>query len=330
MSIKLGINGFGRIGKCIFLQALENKNIEICAVNAVNLNINEIEDYLKYDSCHKYNISDYEFKVISEDKFRIGKHCIKIFSNRDATKLEWRNYGCNYLVEATGSFLTTEKSLLHDVDKIIISSPPSDDTDSFIFGANHLDYKNQNIISASSCTTNCLAPFIKLINDNYNIKNCCFTTIHAATSSQFTVDVFKKSSRTKRSVFNNIIPHTTGASKAIVNIFPNLKQKITGNSVRVPISNCSLLDITLQIEEENVTLENIKELFMYSEFYGDVFLINEKQLVSSDFMTTKTPCILDLNASLSLGNSIFKLMIWYDNEWSYSSQILRLINYIES
>ena len=258
MPIKLGINGFGRIGKCVFLQALENKNIEICAINAVNLDVNEMEDYLKYDSCHKYDISDWEFKIISNDKFQFGEHQIKIFSSRDATDLEWKNYGCNYLIEATGSFLTTEKALLHDVDKVIMSAPPVDDTASFIFGANHLDYENQSVISASSCTTNCLAPFIKLINDNYTIKNCCFTTIHAATSSQFTVDGFKRSSRTKRSIFNNIIPHTTGASKAIVNIFPNLEWKITGNSVRVPISNCSLLDITLQIEEEKHYIRKYK------------------------------------------------------------------------
>jgi glyceraldehyde 3-phosphate dehydrogenase len=325
MRIVIGINGFGRIGKGFFLQALEEENIEIKAINAVNLPINEVEDYLFYDSCHKYDTSKYKIEIISKNQFKIKNQIIYLFSERDPEKINW---GCDYLIEATGSFLTTEKCEKHNVKKVIISAPPKDNTPTFIYGANHLEYKNQKVISASSCTTNCLAPFIKLVKDNYKIKTCCFTTIHAATSSQYTVDVFKKSARIKRSVFNNIIPHTTGASDSIIKLFPDLKWKITGNSVRVPVSNCSLLDVTLQIEEDNITLENIEQLFSYSEFYGKVFSVNKKELVSSDFMTTTTPCILDLKASLSLGNGIFKLMFWYDNEWSYCSQILRLLDHI--
>ena len=325
MKTRIGINGFGRIGKGVFLQALEMENIQIKAINAVNLDIKELEDYLRYDSCHKNIISNYNLEIISNNQFKIKNQIINLLSERDPEKLLWE---CDYLIEATGSFLTTEKCEKHNVRNVIMSAPSKDNTPTFIFGANHLDYTNQKIISASSCTTNCLAPFIKLIKDNYSIKNCCFTTIHSATSSQFTVDVFKKSARIKRSIFNNIIPHTTGASQSIVKLFPDLEGKIIGNSVRVPVSNCSLLDVTLQIEEENITLENIYQLFTYSQLYGKVFSINEKDLVSSDFMSTTTPCILDLKASLSLGKGIFKLMFWYDNEWSYCSQILRLLNHI--
>lgn len=325
----IGINGFGRIGKCVFLQALTHPEMNICAINAVNLKIEDIEDYLFYDSCHKYDLSNFTFKILDNNVFQIGKHKVKLFSSRNPEELEWETYGCHFLVEATGSFLTTEKADLHKVKKVIISAPPKDKTPTFIYGVNHYQLHEHKIISASSCTTNCLAPFIKVITDNYNIKTCCFTTIHAATSSQYTVDVFKSSARTKRSIFNNIIPHTTGASKSIVDIFPQLDGKIIGNSIRVPVSNCSLLDITLQLKEEDVTLENIKEAIVYSQFYKDIFSINEKNLVSSDFMTTTSPCIIDLKASLSLGKGTFKIMIWYDNEWSYSSQILRLINYLK-
>ena len=329
MPINIGINGFGRIGKCVFLQSIEDENIKVKAINAVNLDINEIEDYLRYDSCHKLNLKNLDFNIIDNSTFSINNNRVHLFSSRDPEQLDWEKYNCEYLIEATGSFLTTEKCKNHQVKKVIISAPPKDSTPSFVFGANHENYNGENIISASSCTTNSLAPFLNLVLQKYHVKSCLFTTIHAATSSQYTVDVFKKSARTKRSVFNNIIPHTTGASKSITKIFPQLEEKITGNSVRIPVSNCSLLDVTLTLEEE-ISLQNFKELFLYSNRLGEVFSLNEKDLVSSDFMTTTTPCILDLKASLQLGKNTFKLMIWYDNEWSYSSQILRLVNYISS
>ena len=328
MKINVGINGFGRIGKSVFIQCLNSKNFNVTAINAVNLNIEEIEDYLRYDSCHKYNTSNIDLKIVSSDKFTIGYHEIKLFSDRDPKNLEWKKYKCDCVIDTTGSFLTLEKAKQHDIGLVVMSAPPKDKTPSFIFGANHLEYKNQKVISSSSCTTNCLAPFLKLVVDRYTIENCCFTTIHSSTSSQFTVDVFKKSTRTKRSIFNNIIPHTTGASKSIIEIFPQLKNKIMGNSVRIPVSNCSLLDITLQLKEKDVTLFDLKNLIMNSEFYNIVFSVNEKELVSSDFMTTTTPCILDFKASFCLGNGNFKLMFWYDNEWSYSSQILRLLQHV--
>ena len=328
MFIKVGINGLGRIGKCLFHQLINDNKVEIVAVNAVNLKITEIEDYLNYDSAHKAKLP--EFKILSEKEniFQIGRHKIKLLQDRNPEKLKWRSHDCHYLFDATGAFLTQEKCQEHDVDYVLMSAPAKDKSPTFIYGANHEKYEGQSIVSASSCTTNCLAPTLKLIQDKYAIKNCNFTTIHAATASQYTVDVFKKSARTNRSIFNNIIPHSTGASSSITCVLPELKGKIFGTSVRVPVVNCSLLDINIEFEDSNVQLEQVTKLFETTNLYGIVYQVNTKNLVSSDFLTTTTPSILDLKASMNIGEGKVKLMLWYDNEWSYSAQVVRLTNYI--
>jgi glyceraldehyde 3-phosphate dehydrogenase len=209
-----------------------------------------------------------------------------------------------------------------------MTAPSKDNTPTFIYGVNHNNYNGENIISGSSCTTNCLAPMLKILNDEYKIKSCIFTTIHATTASQYTVDIVNKLSRTNRSIFNNIIPHTTGASSSIISVLPELNGKINGTSIRVPVLNCSLLDVNIELENKNITLKDIKKLLINSSFYKSVYDINEKKLVSCDFITTTTPTILDINASIDIGNGIFKLFIWYDNEWSYSTQIIRLLKHV--
>lgn len=323
MSIKIGINGLGRIGKCVLLQLINDNSVKICAVNAVNLKIDEIEDYLNYDSAHK--TEKIEVKVINEDTFQIKRHEIKLLCNRDAEKLNWDD--CDYLIDATGAFLTKDLCYLHNAKYVIMSAPPKDDTETFIFGANHEKYNGEKVVSGSSCTTNCMAPMVKLLSDNYTIKSCNFITIHSATASQYTIDVFKKSSRTNRSVMNNIIPHSTGASKSIVNIFPELEGKIYGTSVRVPTMNCSLLDFNIEIEED-VSLDKIEELIIGSDLNEKVYSVNNKNLVSSDFMSTKTPTIFDKKASMEMGNNKLKMLLWYDNEWSYSTQLIRLVKHM--
>ena len=326
MFVKVGINGLGRIGKCVLLQLLNDNEVEIVAINAVNLTVYEIEDYLNYDSAHKASISD--FKITSDTTFSIGRHNIKLLGDRMPEKLKWNNYGCQYLIDATGAFLTKEKCQSHDVDYVLMSAPAKDDSPTYIYGANHKKYTGEKIISASSCTTNCLAPTLKLINDKYNIKNCVFTTIHAATASQYTVDVFKKAARTNRSIFNNIIPHSTGASSSIKCVLPEMEGKIFGTSVRVPVINCSLLDLNIEFEDENIELKDIKELFENTPLKDIVYKLNDKNLVSCDFLTTTIPSILDLNASMNIGKGKVKLMIWYDNEWSYSAQMIRTMKYM--
>lgn len=325
--IKVGINGFGRIGKCIFLQLIHNLNFQICALNAINLTAYELEDYIKYDSVHHYS-KDFTFQILSKNKIKINHHEIELLSDRNAKNLHWKNSGCEYLFDATGSYLTTEKCKEHDVDYVIMSTPAKDNSPTFIFGANHSTYSGENIISGSSCTTNCLAPILKLLNDNYKIINSNFTTIHATTASQYTTDIFNKPSRTNRSVFNNIIPSSTGASASITTIMPELIGKINGTSVRVPVNNCSLLDLNVELENKKVSLKDIEKLIENHNLFNIVYQINNKNLVSCDFITTTTPTILDVKASIDMSNGSFKLMLWYDNEWSYSAQMIRMVEYM--
>lgn len=322
--IKIGINGFGRIGKCVFLQLLNNPTYNICCINALNISITEIEDYLKYDSVHKYN-NQFVVEILSTTEFKINNHHIHLFSDRNAKNIPWKSFNCEYVIDATGSFLTSEKCNDHDVDYVIMSAPAKDNTKTIIYGVNHETYQGEKILSGSSCTTNCIAPMLKILNDSFQIKNCVFTTIHATTSSQYTVDVVNKLSRTNRSIFNNIIPHTTGASSSITCVLPELKGKIYGTSVRVPVSNCSLLDINIELDDKTISLNDIKQLLINSPYYKTIYDVNDKLLVSSDFITTATPTILDINASINMGNGCFKLMLWYDNEWSYSAQLIRLV-----
>jgi len=326
MHIRLGINGLGRIGKCVFLQLLDDVTVEIVAINTTSLKVEEIEDYLRYDSNHKRELPP--ISIIDSNTFEISHHKIALLSDRNPENLHWEKYNCDYVIDATGAFLTKEKCELHKVKYVIMSAPAKDETNSYIYGANQEEYKGEKIISASSCTTNCLAPCLKLITDNYKIKNVSFTTIHATTASQYTVDVFKKSSRTNRSILNNIIPHTTGASSSITKILPELKDKIYGTSVRVPVTNCSLLDVTVEVEEGIITINEIEKLFKENKYYKSVYDVNSKNVVSSDFMTTESPCILDVKASMNMGKDKIKLMLWYDNEWSYSTQLIRMMKYI--
>lgn len=321
--IKIGINGFGRIGKCIFMQLLANPKFSIKCINATSIKVKEIEEYLRYDSTHHYD-KNFSFKIISDTEFKINQHVIKLFSNRDPINLPWDDYECEYLFECTGSFLTTEKCIGHKVKHIIISSPAKDSTPTFIYGVNHEKYSGETIVSGSSCTTNCLGPMLKILNDNYKINQCVFTTIHATTASQFTVDIVDKKARTSRSILNNIIPHTTGASSSVYSVLPELKGKVNGTSLRVPVLNCSLVDLNVELENKSICLTDVVGLIKSNQYYNQVYLINELNLVSCDFITTIQPTILDTKASIDIGLGKFKLMIWYDNEWSYSAQLIRL------
>jgi len=314
----IGINGFGRIGKCCLL------HVEVKCINSVDLKINEIEDYLKYDSTHKIYNKNFDFEILCENQFRINHHIITLVSDRNPKNIPWRNLGCDIVIEATGSFLTKEKCLQHDVDYVIISSPPKDNTNTFIYGVNDNKYNGESIISASSCTTNCLAPMLHFLSKNYKIKNATFTTIHASTASQNTVDIVDQKVRTSRSVFNNIIPHSTGASSSVIDVLPELDGKVFGTSIRVPVTNCSLLDLNVELEE-TPTLKDICDLIKNDSYYKVLYDVNYKKLVSSDFITTTIPCIIDFKSCIDMGNGKFKFMIWYDNEWSYSAQIIRFI-----
>lgn len=323
--IRIGINGFGRIGKCCFLQLINNENFEITCLNATNISVNEIKDYLTYDSTHKVYNKTFDFNVISDSEFKINGHTVKLISERKLSRINWNTYGCEYVIDATGAFLTSTKYLEYNANYVVFSSPCKDNTKTFVYGVNEYMYSGDKFVSASSCTTNCLTPMLKILNDAYGIKNCIFTTIHSTTASQNTVDIADNSARITRSIFNNIIPHTTGASSSVINVMPELKGKINGTSIRVPVVNCSLLDVIIELEKEDVTLEDIIILIKNNHLYKKVYDISTKNLVSGDFITTIMPTILDVNASIDIGKGKFKLMLWYDNEWSYSAQLIRLV-----
>lgn len=320
----VGLNGFGRIGKCIFLLLLNNDNIHVKAINAPDFDIAKLESYLKNDSVHKYQ-KDFEIEIVDNDSFLINGHLIHLLRDRNAENLSWKKYGIELLIDASGVYLTKEKAQKHDVERIIMSAPAKDDTPLFVYGANHNSYNDEKMISNASCTTNSIAPVLRHLEENYGIVQANFTTIHASTASQKVVDTAHSKSRTNRSIFNNIIPHSTGASSSIGKVLPKLDGKIKGTSVRVPVNNVSLIDLNVELTKET-TLTSILELMDQD---GYLHLCKDN-LVSSDYISTTCPSIIDASASMELGKNQFKIMIWYDNEWSYSQQLIRMAEVMDS
>ena len=318
--ISIGLNGFGRIGKCVFLQLISHPDICIRAVNAPNFDISKIENYLKHDSVHHYD-KQFDVKVVDDNTFKINGREIALLRDRDAKHLDWKSFGINHVIDSTGAYLTTEKAKCHDVDYIYMSAPPKDDTPLFVYGANSHEYKGEKIMSNASCTTNCITPVLRHLHEKYGIKAANFTTIHASTASQNVVDTAHSKSRTERSIFNNIIPHTTGASKAIFKILPFMQDKIVGTSVRVPVNNGSLIDLNVELDKTTDLQSILNTMHEDSSLH-----VTTHNVVSSDVISHPCPSIIDSKASMELGNNHFKLMVWYDNEWSYASQLIKLVN----
>jgi glyceraldehyde 3-phosphate dehydrogenase len=318
--VNVGINGFGRIGKCVFLQLLECKHINVTAINIPDFDISYFEHYLHIDSNHCYK-KEWDISVISKNQIKINGNIITILNSRDARDLDWKAHLVSYLIDATGVYLTTEKAKEHRVENFIMCAPPKDNTPQFMVNGNEEKYNGEKIISNASCTSNSIVPVLKFLNYNYGIINGNFNTIHAATASQKTTDTIKMDKRTCRSIFNNIIPHSTGASKSIGKILPELDGKLIGSAVRVPISNVSLINLNIRLEKET-TLEQI---LIEMEKTNYIKIEKKQFMVSSDFMTTICPSIIDTNGSMNLHDNQFKIMIWYDNEWSYSNKIIQLL-----
>ena len=316
----VGINGLGRIGKCIFLQLLNDPKIVISGINILNYDINQLEKYLKYDSVHKYN-NNFTYNIIDNSHISINNNIIKLFNEKDASNINWNEYNINYVIDATGFYLTEEKAKKHNVDYVIISAPPKDDTPMYVVGVNDSKYNGENIISNASCTTNCITPLLKILNDEFEILKGNFTTIHATTSSQSIADGQPNKNRTYRSIFNNIIPHSTGASKAIDVVLPEINGKIKGTSLRIPTSDVSIVDCNLLLNK----ITSVDEILQKLRSYNNIE-VNNLKLVSSDFLTTECPTIVDSDCLMDLGNNEYKFMIWYDNEWSYSAQLVKMLN----
>ncbi len=322
--IPIAINGFGRIGRLVFRHAMANPRFKVVAINDL-IDIDYIAYLMSFDSTH--GKSNLEIDV-SGNCIKVNGESIVISSERDPNNINWENV--DFVIECTGQFLTQEKAQAHidsGAKKVIMSAPPKDDTPMYVMGVNHTEYDSSiNIVSNASCTTNCLAPLAKVINDNFGIKDGLMSTVHASTSTQNTVDgTSKKNWRLGRGALQNIIPSSTGAANAVGKVIPSLEGKLTGMAFRVPLPNVSVVDLTINLsrptnfEEIKAALKSASE----NELKG-VLGYTEEAIVSSDIIGDTRTSIFDAEASIALNKNMVKLIAWYDNEWAYSSKVLDL------
>ena len=331
MAINIGINGFGRIGRLVLRSAINNDDFNVVSVNDL-LDINHLAYLLKYDSVHGPFDGSVE---VSENKLVINGKPVKITAERDPNNINWSEIGVDIVAECTGIFTSIEKASSHinsGAKKVVISAP-SQDAPMFVMGVNHNDAKSSDIIvSNASCTTNCLAPIAKVLDDNFGIEEGLMTTVHAATATQFTVDgPSKKDFRGGRSTLLNIIPSSTGAAKAVTKVIPSLEGKLTGMAFRIPTANVSVVDLTVRLVEKT-SYEKIKRVMKESsenELSGILGYCDEL-VVSQDFIGDKRTSIFDANAGMELNSNFFKIISWYDNECGYSNKLLDLSKHIHS
>ena len=329
MAIRIGINGFGRIGRLVFRAAIKQDDVNIVGINDL-LDVNHLAYLLKYDSVH----GNFEgsIKVEQNDLVVDGKK-IKISAERDPLAIGWGSLNTDVVAECTGIFTTLEKAKLH-IDggaKKVVVSAPSADAPMFVMGVNHNEVKNdQLIVSNASCTTNCLAPISKVLNDNFGIKEGLMTTVHATTATQFTVDgPSKKDYRGGRSSLLNIIPASTGAAKAVTKVIPSLEGKLTGMAFRVPTANVSVVDLTVSLIN-NTSYDEIKAVMKkHSETdLKNILGYTDEPVVSQDFIGDTRTSIFDANAGMELNSGFFKVISWYDNECGYSNKLIDLAKHI--
>ena len=331
-TIKVGINGFGRIGRLVFRAAASNPKIEVVGINDL-IEVDYMAYMLKYDSTHGIFQGTIEVK---DGKLVVNGKAIRITAEKDPANLKWNEIGADYIVESTGLFLTQETGQKHidaGAKKVILSAPAKDDTPTFVMGVNHKSYnKSMNIISNASCTTNCLAPIAKVLNDKFGISEGLMTTVHAVTATQKTVDgPSAKDWRGGRGAYQNIIPSSTGAAKAVGLVIPELKGKLTGMSFRVPTPDVSVVDLTCRLTK-GASYEEIKKA-MKEASEGDMKGIlgyTEDEVVSNDFLGDARTSIFDAKAGIALNDNFVKIVAWYDNEWGYSNKLVNLIEHIDS
>ena len=331
MAINIGINGFGRIGRLVFRSAINNDDFNIISINDL-LDINHLAYLLKYDSVHGTFDGSVE---VSEGKLIVNGNTVKITAEKDPNNIDWSGMNVDIVAECTGIFTSLENASYHlnsGAKKVVISAP-SPDAPMFVMGVNHKEAKSTDlIVSNASCTTNCLAPIAKVLDDNFVIKEGLMTTVHAATATQFTVDgPSKKDFRGGRSSLLNIIPSSTGAAKAVTKVIPSLAGKLTGMAFRIPTANVSVVDLTVRVNKET-SYEEIKKV-MKSASENDlkgVLGYCDDLVVSQDFIGDKRTSIFDANAGMELNSKFFKIISWYDNECGYSNKLLDLSKHIFS
>ena len=333
MAIKVGINGFGRIGRVVFRLLMERADeFELCGINLRNADIPHMVYMVRYDSIHGRfpgTIEEGENSVIVNGK------AISVFSETDPAQIPWASCGAEYIIESTGAFNTVEKSSGHlkgGAKKVVITAPSKDKVmPTFVMGVNHTEYKPEyDVVSNASCTTNCLAPLVKVVNDAFGIEEGLMSTIHSATAKQKAVDARAgRDWRTGRSVFNNIIPSTTGAAKACGLVIPEMQGKLTGMSFRVPSNDVSIVDLTVRLKTPTTYEEICKKVKEASEgsMKGIISYVKD-EVVSSDLKGITDTCIFDESSGIMLNDHFVKLLAWYDNEWGYSSKVLDLVKHV--
>ena len=323
--VKLGINGFGRIGRIVFRETFNRDNVEVVAINDL-LDVDHLAYLLKYDSVHGRFNGTVEVK---EGKLYVNGRNIRITAEKDPATLKWDEVGAEVIADCTGIFTTLESAKAHlngGAKKVVISAP-SADAPMFVMGVNHNKATAEDtIVSNASCTTNCLAPLVKIINDHFEIVEGLMTTIHATTATQLTVDgPSRKDFRGGRSALLNIIPASTGAAKAVGKVIPELNGKLTGMSMRVPTADVSVVDLTVKVAKETTYEEIMKVLKNASETdYKGILGYTEDDVVSQDFVSDTRTSIIDAKAGIGLNSTFFKIISWYDNEYGYSSKLIDL------
>jgi len=330
MTIKIGINGFGRIGRMVFRASIQNfSDIEVVGINDL-LEPAYLAYMLQFDSVHGRFKGSVE---VDGNNLKVNGKVIRLTAVKDPAELKWNEVGADIVIDSTGIFLTkegAEKHITAGAKKVIMSAPSKDDTPMFVFGVNDSTYAGQTIISAASCTTNCLAPVAKVLNDNFGIKRGLMTTVHAATATQKTVDSpSNKDWRGGRGILENIIPSSTGAAKAVGVVIPALNKKLTGMAFRVPTSDVSVVDLTVELNTET-TYEQIcaaMKAASEGELKGVLGYTNEK-VVSTDFVGNSAPSTFDAEAGIALDSTFVKVVAWYDNEYGYTCNMLRLVEHV--
>ncbi len=330
--IKVGINGFGRIGRLAFRASVLRNDIEVVGINDL-IDVEYMAYMLRYDTVHGGFKGTVEVK---DGKLVVNGNAIRVTAEKDPANLKWNEVGAEYVIESTGLFLSRDKAEAHlkaGAKRVIMSAPSKDDTPMFVYGVNHKKYtKDVDMISNASCTTNCLAPITKVLNDNFGIVEGLMTTVHATTATQKTVDgPSAKDWRGGRAAAGNIIPSSTGAAKAVTKVIPELKGKLTGMAFRVPTLNVSVVDLTCRLEKatDYDAIKAAMKKASENELKG-VLGYTEDEVVSSDFITDPRTSIFDAKAGIMLNANFVKVVAWYDNEWGYSSKLLDMIAYMDT
>jgi glyceraldehyde 3-phosphate dehydrogenase len=327
MAVKIGINGFGRIGRLVLRAAMKRADVQVVGINDPFIDLDYMQYMLKYDSVH----GKYKGEISSKDgKLVVDGQEIAVFGVMDPKDIDWKSCGAEYIVESTGVFTTIDKASAHldaGAKKVVISAP-SKDAPMFVMGVNHDKYtKDMNIVSNASCTTNCLAPVAKVLNDKFGIVEGLMTTVHAITATQKTVDgPSKKDWRGGRGASFNIIPSSTGAAKAVGKVIPELNGKLTGMAFRVPVPDVSVVDLTCRLEKAATYEEICKAMKDASENeLKGILGYTEDSVVSTDFIGEERTSVFDAKAGISLNDHFVKVVAWYDNEWGYSCKVVDLI-----